>query len=114
MLEVIPYILWACVALFVWWLCGTLGLVFETLAREFENKRRGYILWGSPEPDNKRLLIRLGPISMVLSFFVCLVEGWKCLMKDRQSGFFVRPFAIVGSKVGDWLVATFITKSKGF
>jgi hypothetical protein len=38
MLEIIPIILWAAVALFVWWLCGLIGLVVTT----FITKSKGF------------------------------------------------------------------------
>jgi hypothetical protein len=111
---ILPYVLWAFVALFFWWLCGTIALVFETLAQEMDNKRLEYRRWRPLTPDEKRRDIRAGPIALVVFTVALITSGWRLLTKDTQKGFFIRPFAVVGSKVGDYLVSVFITKSKGF
>ena len=114
MMWILPYILWGCVALFVWWLCGTIALVIETLGNELENKTHGFRVNDPLTPREKRRDIILGPVSMIILFFIFLVLLWQYVMRGKTEGFFVRPFAIVGSKVADWLVTTFITKSKSF
>lgn len=125
MFEIIPYILWAFVALFVWWLCGTLSIVLGYLCDFLEHKAKGWRVY--PEDlgmttDEKKGFMSLGPVGLLIVsiFILCYAIRWgvgSAFANDRFKRIMLSPFqlgAIIGTRIGDWLVATFITKSKGF